>query len=54
MARVWITGVSEGLQLKASLWLRTAADRRTAQRDLLLAIGERLHESPEPPEPTPA
>jgi len=46
--RVWITGVSEGLRLKASLWLRTAADRRTAQRDLLLAIDARLHEAPEP------
>jgi MscS family membrane protein len=46
--RVWITGVSEGLRLKASLWLRRAADRRTAERDLLLAIDARLHESPEP------
>jgi MscS family membrane protein len=43
--RVWITGVSEGLRLKASMWLRAATDRRTAQRDLLLAIHARLHES---------
>jgi hypothetical protein len=42
---VWITGVSEGLRLKASMWLRATADRRTAQRDLLLAIHTRLHQS---------
>jgi small-conductance mechanosensitive channel len=42
--RVWITGVSEGLRLKASMWLRATVDRRTAQRDVLLAIHARLHE----------
>ena len=39
---VWISGMSEGLRLKASLWLRDRADRRSAQRDLLLAIRARL------------
>jgi len=40
--RVWITGLGDGLQLKASVWLRRAADRRAAQRDLLLAMHARL------------
>jgi hypothetical protein len=40
--RVWISLVDQGLHLKASAWLRRAADERDAQRDLLLAIRARL------------
>ena len=39
---VWIGGLGDGLQLKVSVWLRRAADRREAQRELLLAIRARL------------
>ncbi len=40
--RVWIAGLGEGLRLKASVWLHRAADRRDAQRDLLLAVHARI------------
>src|SRR5690606_19456949 len=36
--RVWLSGYADGLQLMASVWLRRAADRRAAKRDLLLTI----------------
>jgi small-conductance mechanosensitive channel len=41
--RVWLTGLGDGLQLKASVWLHRASDRREAQRALLLAMHARLH-----------
>lgn len=44
--RVWITGLGEGLRLEPSVWLHRAADRREAQRDLLLAIQARLEARP--------
>ena len=47
--RVWISGARESLNLKASAWLRRSADRREAQRDLLLSVRARLrlpHPSP--------
>ncbi len=39
---VWISGAPGGLQLKASLWLRKASQRRETQRDLMLRIREQL------------
>lgn len=42
--RVWISGFGGGMQLKASAWLRQDADRREAQRELLLRIRARLEE----------
>jgi small-conductance mechanosensitive channel len=41
---VWIAGFREGMQLKASAWLRKGKDRRGAQRELLLTIRSRLDE----------
>lgn len=41
---VWVTGLGDGLHLKASLWLKRGTDRRQAQRDLLLAANARLME----------
>lgn len=40
--RVWVSEVDGALHLKASAWLRRAADEREAQSDLLLAIRARL------------
>jgi hypothetical protein len=37
-----ITGIGDGLRLKASVWLNQGADRREAQRDLHLAMHARL------------
>lgn len=42
--RVWISGYSEGLTLKVSVWLHRRADRRKAQRDLFLQIQTRFEE----------
>lgn len=44
LPRVWLTGLGDGLKLKASMWLRRGVDRRTAQRELLLAANARLLE----------
>ncbi len=40
--RVWLGGAADGLRVKASLWLRRAADRREVQHDVLLKMHERL------------
>lgn len=40
--RVWLSGYDDGLRLEASVWLRRAADRREAERDLFLAIRAEL------------
>jgi small-conductance mechanosensitive channel len=40
--RVWLSGAGETLLLKASAWLRRGANRRQAQRDLILSMRARL------------
>lgn len=40
--RVWLAGTGDGLQVKASLWLRRGADRREVQRDVLVGMSARL------------
>ena len=39
---VWISGYEDGLALKASVWLQRGSDRRDAQRDLYVTVGERF------------
>lgn len=41
---VWLSGWAEGLELKASVWLRRGTDRRNAQRELVILIRKRLEE----------
>jgi len=45
--RVWLSGVGEGVLLKASAWLRRRSDRRQAQHDLMLSIRARLQAAAE-------
>jgi len=46
---VWVAGFGSGLRLEISVWLRRGSDRRDAQRELLLLIGERFDELVPPP-----
>lgn len=42
--RVWLSGIGDGLRIKASAWLRRAVDRRDAQRELLLQMRARIEQ----------
>lgn len=42
LPRVWLSGIGDGLRIKASAWLRRAVDRRDAQRELLIQMRARI------------